>query len=55
MRRRMIVGVSGASGTVLALEMLRILKRADVDMHLVVSAGARLTAAYPRGSSTGWR
>ena len=45
MRRRLIVGVSGASGTVLALETLRLLKLADVETHLVVSDGARLTAA----------
>lgn len=45
MRRRVIVGVTGASGTVLALETLRLLARADVETHLVVSDGARMTAA----------
>ena len=45
MRRRMIVGVTGASGTVLALETLRLLACADVETHLVVSDGARITAA----------
>lgn len=45
MRRRVIVGVTGASGTVLALETLRLLACADVETHLVVSDGARMTAA----------
>jgi len=45
MRRRVIVGVTGASGTVLALETLRLLACADVETHLVVSDGARITAA----------
>ncbi|MCO5130152.1 MAG: UbiX family flavin prenyltransferase [Xanthobacteraceae bacterium] len=49
MRRRVIVGVSGASGIVLALETLRLLALAGVETHLVVSAGARLTAASELG------
>ena len=44
MRRRLIVGVTGASGTVLALETLRLLACSEVETHLVVSDGARITA-----------
>lgn len=41
---RIIIGVSGASGTILAEYLLRALQRTpDVETHLVVSEGARLT------------
>ncbi|CAM5570583.1 4-hydroxy-3-polyprenylbenzoate decarboxylase [Aquamicrobium terrae] len=49
MRRRLIVGVTGASGAVLALETLRQLAEAEVETHLVVSAGARMTIAHELG------
>lgn len=49
MPERMIVGVTGASGAVLALEVLRLLAQAGVETHLVVSAGARLTIAHELG------
>ncbi len=35
-----VVGVSGASGTPYALDLLRALKQAGVEVHLVVSEGA---------------
>lgn len=50
MTRRMIVGVSGASGAVLALETLRLLAQAKVETHLVMSAGARMTIAHELGA-----
>lgn len=50
MRRRMIVGVTGASGAVLAQEVLRLLARAEIETHLVVSAGARMTVAHELGA-----
>jgi len=49
MRRRLIVGVTGASGSVLALETLRQLAAAGVETHLVVSDGARATIAHELG------
>jgi 4-hydroxy-3-polyprenylbenzoate decarboxylase len=52
MQRRLIVGVSGASGAVLARETLRQLADRGVETHLVVSRGARITIAHelgPRG------
>ncbi len=50
MRKRLIVGVAGASGSVLALETLRQLAAADVETHLVISEGARATIAHELGA-----
>jgi len=50
MRKRLIVGVTGASGAVLARETLRQLADRDVETHLVVSRGARITIAHELGS-----
>ncbi|RUW24825.1 MULTISPECIES: UbiX family flavin prenyltransferase [unclassified Mesorhizobium] len=50
MTKRIIVGVTGASGSVLALETIRQLVRAGVETHLVVSKGARITIAYELGA-----
>jgi 4-hydroxy-3-polyprenylbenzoate decarboxylase len=41
--RKLVVGVTGASGSVYALAALRALRRADVEVHLVLSAQARRT------------
>jgi 4-hydroxy-3-polyprenylbenzoate decarboxylase len=44
--KKIIVGISGASGAPLAVELLRQLKKQkDVEVHLVVSRGAQLTLA----------
>lgn len=50
MHRRLIVGVTGASGSVLALETLRLLSNLGVETHLVVSQGARATIAHELGA-----
>lgn len=50
MTKRIIVGVTGASGSVLALETIRQLVRGGVETHLVVSKGARITIAYELGA-----
>ncbi len=45
-RKRLIVGVSGATGVPIAEELLRQLKSIpDVEVHLIVSKAARLTIA----------
>jgi 4-hydroxy-3-polyprenylbenzoate decarboxylase len=49
MSKRLIVGVTGASGSSLALETLRQLSRANVETHLVVTEGARVTIAHEVG------
>jgi 4-hydroxy-3-polyprenylbenzoate decarboxylase len=41
--RRLIVALSGASGTVYGVAILRALRAAEVETHLIVSAGARRT------------
>ena len=45
MLQRLIVGISGASGAPLAIEVLRQLhtRRPDVQVHLIISAGGALT------------
>lgn len=37
MRKRIIVGISGGSGAIYALEILNALKNLDIEIHLVVS------------------
>jgi flavin prenyltransferase len=43
--RRLIVGISGASGVVYGLRLLEILRRTDVETHVVVSNAAKVTLA----------
>jgi len=50
--RRIVIGVSGASGSVYALAALRALSAAsDIEVHLVVSEGARRTIELETDSS----
>lgn len=49
MSKRIVVGVTGASGAALALETLRQLRERGAETHLVVSRGARLTIQYELG------
>ena len=44
--RRLIIGISGASGTVYGIRMLEILRGTDIETHLVMSKSAELTLAY---------
>eukprot|EP00752_Nemacystus_decipiens_P001149 g1149.t1 len=44
--RRLIVGISGASGIVYGIEALRALRAAGVETHLVMSKAAEMTLAY---------
>lgn len=50
MSRRLVVGVTGASGAVLALETLRQLAAAGVETHLVVSGGAGASIEHEVGA-----
>ena len=45
-RFRVVVGVTGASGTALALRVLELLNQVGAESHLVVSPSAKRTAAY---------
>lgn len=44
-RRRMVVGISGASGVIYGVRLLRLLRELDVESHLVVSRSAQVTLA----------
>ncbi|KAB8191678.1 UbiX family flavin prenyltransferase [Nonomuraea phyllanthi] len=50
--RRVVVGVSGATGTALAVRALQLLGAAGVERHLIVSPAARRTAAYELPEAT---
>ena len=44
--RRLIVGISGASGIIYGVLMLQVLKQTDIETHLVVSKAADMTLGY---------
>jgi len=44
--RRLVVGISGASGVIYGVRMLELLSDTDVETHLVMSKSAELTLAY---------
>jgi flavin prenyltransferase len=43
---RLIVGISGASGTIYGIRLLEMLRNAEIETHLVMSKSAELTVAY---------
>lgn len=45
-RRRLIVGISGASGTVYGVRVLQVLHGSDIETHLVMTRSAEVTLAY---------
>ena len=42
-KRRLVVGISGASGAILGIRLLEVLQPTEVETHLVLSPAARLT------------
>jgi flavin prenyltransferase len=44
--RRLIVGISGASGVIYGVRLLQLLRNAGVETHLVMSKTAEITCAY---------
>lgn len=44
--RRIIVGVSGASGIIYGIRMLQVLRQLEIETHLVVSRAAEVTLVY---------
>lgn len=46
MSRRLVVGISGASGVILGVRMLQLLRATDVEVHLVMTRSAELTLPY---------
>ena len=43
---RLIVGISGASGTIYGVRLLEMLRKTDIETHLVISKSAEMTLAY---------
>jgi 4-hydroxy-3-polyprenylbenzoate decarboxylase len=44
--KRLIIGISGASGTIYGVRLLQMLRKADIESHLVMSKSAEMTMAY---------
>ena len=45
-KKRLIVGITGASGAIYGVRLLELLKSAGVETHLIVSRAAQVTLAY---------
>jgi 4-hydroxy-3-polyprenylbenzoate decarboxylase len=43
---RLIVGISGSSGIIYGIRLLEVLKKSDIETHLVVSKAGHITRAY---------
>jgi flavin prenyltransferase len=50
--QRIVVGISGGSGTIYGIRMLQVLRDAGVETHLVLSRGARMTLSWECDLST---
>ncbi|PXW24765.1 UbiX family flavin prenyltransferase [Paraburkholderia caballeronis] len=44
--RRLVVGISGASGVVYGVRLLQLLRQLDIESHLVMSRSAQVTLAH---------
>jgi 4-hydroxy-3-polyprenylbenzoate decarboxylase len=49
--RRLVIGISGASGVILGVRMLELLGETDIETHLIISPAARATIA----EETDWK
>lgn len=45
-KRRIILGISGASGVIYGIRALEFLRQTDIETHLVISKSAELTMSY---------
>ncbi len=45
-KRRLIIGISGASGTIYGVRLLQVLRKSDIETHLVMTRSAEVTLAY---------
>ena len=43
--RRLVVGISGASGVIMGIRMLEVLRELEIESHLVISPAAKATIA----------
>ncbi|MBK1624484.1 UbiX family flavin prenyltransferase [Afifella marina] len=46
MRKRLVVGISGASGVIYGVRALDLLRELDVEVHLVMTKSAQITLAH---------
>jgi 4-hydroxy-3-polyprenylbenzoate decarboxylase len=44
--RRLVVGISGASGAIYGVRLLELLKKTDIETHLIMSKSAEMTIVY---------
>jgi len=44
--RRLVVGISGASGVIYGIRLLQVLREAEVETHLVMTRSAEITLAH---------
>ncbi|WP_085901202.1 UbiX family flavin prenyltransferase [Kiloniella majae] len=45
-KKRIIVGISGASGVIYGIRLLKLLQPTDIETHLIMSNSAEITLAY---------
>jgi 4-hydroxy-3-polyprenylbenzoate decarboxylase len=45
-QQRLIIGITGASGVVIGVRMLELLKNSEIETHLVISKAAEMALAY---------
>jgi 4-hydroxy-3-polyprenylbenzoate decarboxylase len=45
-QKRLLVGISGASGAIYGIRLLELLKSSGIETHLIVSRAARMTLSY---------
>lgn len=50
-KERIVVGISGASGVILGIRLLEVLKDTEIESHLIISPAARATIA----EETDWK
>lgn len=50
---RLVVGISGASGVILGIRLLEVLKPMEIETHLVISAAGRVTIAQETSRKLG--
>ena len=50
--RRLIIGISGASGAIYGIRMLELLRDTEIETHLVISRSAEMTLAYETDFTT---
>jgi 4-hydroxy-3-polyprenylbenzoate decarboxylase len=47
--RKLVIGISGASGAVYGARLLELLRRTEIETHLVLSRAAHVTLASETG------